>query len=98
MVKALGVVEVIDYTQEDFTTSGRAYDIIFDTVGKLSFAMCKGSLTDEGVYLTTSSALAPILQALRLTNRRGKRARFMAAGMQRASEKVKDLVFLTGLI
>jgi NADPH:quinone reductase-like Zn-dependent oxidoreductase len=98
MVKALGADEVIDYTQEDFTTIGRAFDIIFDTVARCSFAACKDSLTDEGIYLTTGSALAPILQALRLTDRRGKRAKFMAAGLRRASEKVKDLVFLTELI
>jgi NADPH:quinone reductase-like Zn-dependent oxidoreductase len=98
MVKALGADEVIDYTQEDFTTIGRTFDIIFDTVARRSFAARKDSLTDEGVYLTTGPALAPILQALRLTNRRGKRAKFMAAGLRRASEKVKDLVFLTELI
>ncbi len=98
MVKALGADEVIDYTQEDFTTIGRAFDIIFDTVAKRSFAACKDSLTGEGVYLTTAPALAPLLQALRLTNRRSKRAKFMAAGLRCASEKVKDLVFLTGLI
>ena len=98
MVKALGADEVIDYTQEDFTTIGRAFDIIFDTVAKRSFAACKDSLTDDGVYLTTAPALAPILQALRLTDHRGKRAKFIAAGLRRASEKVKDLVFLTELI
>ena len=52
-VKSLGADQVIDYTQEDFTENGKTYDIIFDTVGKLSFSECKGSLTDEGVYLTT---------------------------------------------
>ncbi len=98
MVKSLGADEVIDYTQEDFTQSGRTFDIIFDTVAKRSFAACKGSLTDEGIYLTTGTALAPILQALRLTKNRGKRAKFMAAGLRRAHEKTKDLVFLTGLI
>ncbi len=97
MVKSLGADEVIDYTQEDFTQNGRTFDIIFDTVAKRSFAACKGSLKDEGIYLTTGAALEPMLQALRLTNRRGKRAKFMAAGLRRAREKVKDLVFLTGL-
>jgi NADPH:quinone reductase-like Zn-dependent oxidoreductase len=98
MVKALGADEVIDYTQEDFTTIGRAFDIIFDTVAKRSFTACKGSLTDEGIYLTTTPTLASLLQVLRLTNHRGKRAKFTAAGLRRAREKVKDLVFLTELI
>ncbi len=96
MVKSLGADDVIDYTREDFTKNGRTYDIIFDTVARRSFAACKASLTDEGVYLTTAPALAPLLQALRPA--RHRKAKFMAAGLRRAPEKVKDLVFLTELI
>jgi NADPH:quinone reductase-like Zn-dependent oxidoreductase len=33
LVKSLGADVVIDYTQEDFSTAGRVYDIAFDTVG-----------------------------------------------------------------
>jgi NADPH:quinone reductase-like Zn-dependent oxidoreductase len=37
-VCALGANHVIDYTQEDFTQNGRTYDLIFDILGKQSFA------------------------------------------------------------
>ncbi len=97
LVTSLGADAVIDYTQEDFTQSGRTFDIIFVTVAKRSFAACQDSLKDGGVYLTTGPSLAPILQALRLTRSR-KKAKFMAAGLRRAGAKVKDLVFLTELI
>ena len=53
LVRSLGAEEVIDYTQEDFTKSGRTYDVIFDSVGKRSFATCKASLKPGGVYLPT---------------------------------------------
>ena len=53
LVRSLGADEVIDYTQEDFTRSGSTYDAIFDSVGKLSFAGCKGALKPGGVYLPT---------------------------------------------
>jgi NADPH:quinone reductase-like Zn-dependent oxidoreductase len=96
-VKALGVDEVIDYTQEDFTENGKTYDIIFDTVGKRSFSECKGSLTDEGVYLSTVPTPVIMLQAL-WPVKSGKKVKFAAAGLRPASEKIKDLVFLTELI
>jgi NADPH:quinone reductase-like Zn-dependent oxidoreductase len=55
MVKSLGADKLIDYTQEDFTQSSEAYDVIFDTVGKIASSKRKKSLTKAGIYL---SALA----------------------------------------
>jgi NADPH:quinone reductase-like Zn-dependent oxidoreductase len=97
-VKALGADQVIDYTKEDFTENGKTYDIIFDTVGKRSFSECKGSLTDEGIYLATVPTPAIMLQALWTAKSGDKKARFVAAGLRPAREKVKDLAFLTELI
>lgn len=97
-VKALGADHVIDYTQEDFTQNGKTYDIIFDTVGKRSFAACKGALTKEGIYLTTIPSPAAILQALWPLKSGGKKVRFAATGLRSAREKINDLVFLTELI
>lgn len=51
LVKSLGADFAIDYREEDFTENGSTYDIIFDTVGKLSFSRCKNSLTPTGIYL-----------------------------------------------
>jgi NADPH:quinone reductase-like Zn-dependent oxidoreductase len=97
-VKSLGADQVIDYTREDFTENGQTYDIIFDTVGKRSFSECKGSLTDEGVYLAVAPTPAIMLQMLWSAKSSGKKVKFTAAGLRPAREKVKDLVFLTELI
>jgi NADPH:quinone reductase-like Zn-dependent oxidoreductase len=51
LVKSLGASQVIDYTCQDFTQSGEAYDVIFDAVGKLSLAQCKKALKTGGVYI-----------------------------------------------
>ena len=97
-VRSLGADQVIDYTREDFTENGETYDIIFDTIGKLSFSDCKGSLTAGGIYLATVPTPAIMLQALWTARGSGKKVRFLAAGLRPASEKSKDLVFLAGLI
>jgi NADPH:quinone reductase-like Zn-dependent oxidoreductase len=51
MVKSLGADKVIDYTQKDFTQSGETYDVIFDTVGKITSSRSKKSLKKTGIHL-----------------------------------------------
>ncbi|HLY15159.1 MAG TPA: NAD(P)-dependent alcohol dehydrogenase [Candidatus Limnocylindrales bacterium] len=53
LVRSLGADRVIDYTHDDFRANGQAYDLIFDAVGKLSFAGCRRSLRPGGSYLAT---------------------------------------------
>jgi len=55
MVRSIGADKVIDYTKEDFTNSGDAYDVIFDAVGKIASSKRKKSLTASGVYLSALS-------------------------------------------
>ena len=97
-VKSLGADQVIDYTREDFTENGRTYNIIFDTVGKRSFSECKGSLTGEGIYLATVPTPVIMLQAVWTAKSSGKKVKSAAAGLRPASEKIRDLIFLTELI
>ena len=55
-VADLGASSVLDYTKEDFTTRGENYDIIFDAVRKLTASRSKGSLTEDGVFLSASAS------------------------------------------
>ena len=57
LVKNLGADKVIDYTIEDFTKSTELYDIIFDTVGKISSSDYKKNLTKDGIFVTTSRGM-----------------------------------------
>jgi NADPH:quinone reductase-like Zn-dependent oxidoreductase len=61
MVKLLGADKVVDYTKEDFTKTGDTFDIIFDTVGKSSFAHCRNVLKSNGKYIVTVMTLKHIL-------------------------------------
>ncbi|MBN9390936.1 MAG: NAD(P)-dependent alcohol dehydrogenase [Chloroflexi bacterium] len=102
MVRALGADQVIDYANEDFTRNAQTYNIIFDTVGKLSFSKCKGSLAANGVYLTTMLSLPIIGQMLwgsLVGKGKGKKKIWFGdIGGRPTSERAKDLLFLNELI
>jgi len=51
MVRSVGADRVIDYTQEDFTTSGQRYDLIVDCVGNHSLSACRRVLQRRGTYV-----------------------------------------------
>jgi NADPH:quinone reductase-like Zn-dependent oxidoreductase len=87
LVQSLGADQVIDYTQEDFTQGGQAYDIILDTVGNTSFSRCNGLLKHGGVYLSTVLRLSTLLQTIWTSRFGSKRAVFMSTGMRPARAK-----------
>jgi NADPH:quinone reductase-like Zn-dependent oxidoreductase len=64
LVKSLGADKVLDYTTTDFTKTVDKYDIIFDTVGKSSFANCKKVLENKGKYLVTVMSIKHVLLSL----------------------------------
>ncbi|MBV7337474.1 NAD(P)-dependent alcohol dehydrogenase [Chloroflexi bacterium TSY] len=97
MVKSLGADAVIDYTKEDFTQNGQTYDIIFDTVGKRSFAQCKGSLTANGIYLDAGNP-ATILIMLWTSMFSRKKAIMSPTYVRSASALRQDLLVLKELI
>jgi len=98
LVKSLGADEVIDYTEEDFTKNGQTYDIIFDTVGKTSFSLCKSSLKQNGIYLEAAFGPAIIFQMLWTSKIGSKKAIIAFTGLRPASERTKDLIFLKELM
>jgi NADPH:quinone reductase-like Zn-dependent oxidoreductase len=51
MVKSLGADAVVDYTKEDFSSAGRVYDVICDTVGKSGFSRSLRALKRGGTYV-----------------------------------------------
>jgi NADPH:quinone reductase-like Zn-dependent oxidoreductase len=88
MVKKLGADFVIDYTSEDFTKNGNQYDIIFDTVGKITFSSCKNSLTEKGIYLSSVISLPLLLQMMKTTLFGKKKVKSSSTGMLPAKERL----------
>jgi NADPH:quinone reductase-like Zn-dependent oxidoreductase len=51
LVRSIGADHVIDYTREDFVTSGRRYDLIIDTAGNRSLSRLRRALTPHGTLV-----------------------------------------------
>lgn len=60
LVKSLGAEIVIDYTKEDFTKSGKVYDVVFDAVFKVPKSRCKKVLKKNGVYDSSHTKVPPL--------------------------------------
>jgi NADPH2:quinone reductase len=92
LVKSLGADKVVDYTKEEFTTTGETYDIIFDTVGKSSFAHCKKVLKSNGKYISTVMTFKVVLQSF--LTRFGKKRVIFAMSLNKSDA----LIFIRTLI
>jgi len=97
LVRSLGATQVVDYSEEDFTRSGKTYDVIFDAVGKSSFARCKGSLTGRGIYLSTVLTGSILLGQIRTSILGNKKAKIAFTGLRSPGDKVRDLLLLSEL-
>jgi NADPH:quinone reductase-like Zn-dependent oxidoreductase len=54
--RSLGADEVIDYTKEDFTRTGRRYDLILDVAASGSLSSRKRMLESDGILVGVGSA------------------------------------------
>jgi NADPH:quinone reductase-like Zn-dependent oxidoreductase len=71
LVKSLGADKVIDYTAEDFSSTGETYDVIFEAVNKSSFSACMKSLKKDGTYINVTEPLPGVRMLWnKLTNRK----------------------------
>ncbi|MEH7254590.1 NAD(P)-dependent alcohol dehydrogenase [Neobacillus niacini] len=68
-VKSLGADRVVDYTKEDFSSTGETFDVIFDTVGKSPLSACMKSLKKNGTYINLTLLLPSVqMQWKKLTS------------------------------
>jgi NADPH:quinone reductase-like Zn-dependent oxidoreductase len=95
LVRSLGADEVIDYTQEDFTSRRGRYDVIFDAVGQHSFRRSRRALKPQGIYVDTDLGYLFHLPLLVLATKlaRGQKAKI---GLARFCKE--DVLYLKGLL
>ena len=63
MMRSVGFVETIDYTQTDFTQSQQCYDLILDTKTNRSIFKYLRVLNPQGTYVTVGGLIPRLLQA-----------------------------------
>ncbi|MFG3437078.1 NAD(P)-dependent alcohol dehydrogenase [Nonomuraea sp. NPDC047897] len=51
LVRSLGADEVVDYSKEDFTRTGRRHDVLLDIAGSRSGSACRRVLTRRGIHV-----------------------------------------------
>jgi NADPH:quinone reductase-like Zn-dependent oxidoreductase len=99
LVAGLGASRVIDYTRDDpfrRDTPGAPFDVVFDAVGKATFARARVVLVRDGRYLTTVPSWAIMFQ--QLTSRLGRRrAVILFTGLRSVEAKRPDLEELAAL-
>ena len=63
LARSLGAETVVDYTQEDFTRSGRRYDLMLDIAGNRSWAECRRVLAPDATFVAVGGAAHTVFGA-----------------------------------
>ena len=64
LAHSIGADHVIDYRQEDFTKSGRQYDLILGANGKHSIWAYRRALRPDGTFVMSGGSMAQLLQVV----------------------------------
>lgn len=93
MLRAIGADHVIDREYEDFTSTGKTYDVIIDVVGKSSFTRSIKCLNPNGRYVLGNLSIGRIIRGLWTTATTDKKVIFELAGY-----KAEEMDFLKKLL
>lgn len=95
-MRSLGADQVIDFNREDFTRSGKRYDLILDLIAHRSVFAYQRALRPKGTFFFVGGSVAVLFQTLLLGPliriATGKNIRLLAVPQNR-----QDLVSITAL-
>ena len=92
LVRSIGADRVIDYTREDFASSGETWDIILDTTATAPLARCEQALKQGGRLLVVHGSFAQALGMERPSKASGKKVIASVAAV-----RPEDMRYLTKL-
>jgi len=96
MLQELGADNVINYNTDDFTKSGRCYDLILAVNGNQSLATYKNLLASKGVFVMIGGSLSQVIRSMlfgKLMSLGSKKMRLLAA-----KPNLEDLDFIIKLV
>ena len=96
LARSLGADHVIDYTKEDFTKSGKQYDLILAANGYHSLTDYQRALSPNGQYVMTGGTTAQMFEVLLFGRLRSKGNQKMGNILAKHSQK--ELEFIAGLL
>jgi NADPH:quinone reductase-like Zn-dependent oxidoreductase len=95
-LRSLGADHVIDYTRQDFTKTGKQYDLILDVIAHRSAFAYRRALKPNGTYFFVGGSVATLFQILLLgpwiKKSTGRNIRLLTV-----SQNNKDLIAITEL-
>jgi NADPH:quinone reductase-like Zn-dependent oxidoreductase len=97
MARSIGADHIIDYAREDFTKSGRRYDLILAANGHHTLKAYKRALTPNGACIVTGGSMTQIFQAL-LLGPLVSMAGSNTMGSLASQPNTNDLAFIKGLL
>ena len=98
LVKDIGADKVMDYSKDELHKSHELFDVIFDTVGKLSYSKAKKNLKPNGVFLTPVMDFPTLLNLLFVSTFSKKKLKFCATGIRKQELRRKDLIQVKDMI
>lgn len=93
LMRSLGADHVIDYTKEEYTKKGPAYDLIIDVVGRKGLIQRLPLLKPAGDYFLAFARLRDVFLSLWTSVTSKKKLRIESSGQTK-----EDLAFLSDLI
>src|SRR3972149_6614673 len=95
--RSIGADHIIDYTKENFTESGKQYDLIFAANGYHSLSAYKRALAPKGMYIMAGGTMAQIFQAMLFGSLMSEKGGKKMEGVS-GKRSQKDLVFFKGFV
>jgi NADPH:quinone reductase-like Zn-dependent oxidoreductase len=93
LVREIGADQVIDYKKKRLDNHPHSYDIVFDTVGNLSYKSAKPLLASEGYFISTAFNLGLMLAMMMKRFRKGHKVfTGVTKESQELLDEIKDLI------